>query len=341
MINLVRSSMFTGFGELVTELGGSPELLLRHYSIPIDIERRVDAFIPFRKAVALLERSAQTLACPDFGLQLSARQGLSALGPIAVLASNAKTIEDALRGINKYFHFITPSLTFNFEMNTDQDFIRVHVIIKETAPLESRQLLEMTMGFGHTITRLLAGAHESGQTIYFPHQLLGFQATYEQFFNCEIKFEQDFCAIDLPIALIQNEIKNADEGAERVALEYLAAQYDKAPNNLPAQIRCLIRDLLAAGQCTLNILSDKLHMHPRTLQRRLAMQGAIFEQLLDSERKEMAKIYLSEPNLLLTQVAGMLGYSDQSTLNRSCRRWFNCTPKQFRSQLTHGESSSR
>ena len=32
----------------------------------------------------------------------------------------------------------------------------------------------------------------------------------------------------------------------------------------------------------------------------------------------------------VSQIAGLLGYTEQSTLNRSCRRWFGMTPRQYR-----------
>ena len=70
-------------------------------------------------------------------------------------------------------------------------------------------------------------------------------------------------------------------------------------------------------------------MHTRTLQRRLSEQNLVFEELVDEHRKELASRYLAESNLRLTQVAGLLGYADQSALNRSCRRWFGMTPKQL------------
>ncbi len=42
--------------------------------------------------------------------------------------------------------------------------------------------------------------------------------------------------------------------------------------------------------------------------------------------------YLAEPRLYLVQIAGLLGYAEQSTLNRSCRRWFDKTPRQYRAE---------
>ena len=67
-------------------------------------------------------------------------------------------------------------------------------------------------------------------------------------------------------------------------------------------------------------------MHPRTLQRR-AREGTTFEAIKDEVRRDLAQQYLSQPELPLTQITALLGYSEQSAFGRSCRRWFDMTPR--------------
>jgi AraC-like DNA-binding protein len=57
------------------------------------------------------------------------------------------------------------------------------------------------------------------------------------------------------------------------------------------------------------------------------------QQLIERERREQAARYLAEPGLHLNQIAALLGYTEQSTLNRSCRRWFGKTPRQYRADF--------
>jgi AraC-like DNA-binding protein len=78
-------------------------------------------------------------------------------------------------------------------------------------------------------------------------------------------------------------------------------------------------------------------MHPRTLQRRLKKEGTTFEGLKDEARRDLARRYLSQPELPLTQIAALLDYSELSALGRSCRRWFDATPQQFRGRLLSEE----
>jgi AraC-like DNA-binding protein len=69
------------------------------------------------------------------------------------------------------------------------------------------------------------------------------------------------------------------------------------------------------------------------LQRRLVGEGARCQDIIERERRDQAARYLADARLHLSQIACLLGYSEQSALNRSCRRWFGKTPRQYRADL--------
>jgi len=80
-------------------------------------------------------------------------------------------------------------------------------------------------------------------------------------------------------------------------------------------------------------LAEGLAVHPRTLQRRLAEEGVSCQGLIERERKNQAAEYIADPRLQLGQVASLLGYAEQSTLNRAFRRWFGTTLTDYRNRL--------
>ena len=73
--------------------------------------------------------------------------------------------------------------------------------------------------------------------------------------------------------------------------------------------------------------------------RRLASEGMSCQDVIDRERRTLAARYLAEPGLHLGQIAWLLGYTEQSALNRSCRRWFGKTPRECRAELITGLGS--
>jgi AraC-like DNA-binding protein len=90
---------------------------------------------------------------------------------------------------------------------------------------------------------------------------------------------------------------------------------------------------LGTGTCGHREVAKALYMHPRALQRRLQEEGTTFETIKDDVRRDLAQRYLSQPDAPLTQVTDLLDYSEQSAFGRSCRRWFDTSPRGFRNRL--------
>lgn len=92
---------------------------------------------------------------------------------------------------------------------------------------------------------------------------------------------------------------------------------------------------LAGGEPRREEIAASLALADRTLQRRLHAERTSFQQLLDEARCELARKYLSEDRHTLHQVAGLLGFVDQSNFFRACRRWFGEPPGQYRRRLVN------
>jgi AraC-like DNA-binding protein len=120
---------------------------------------------------------------------------------------------------------------------------------------------------------------------------------------------------------------------ERFAGEYLR-HFDQ--KQVSYRVREAIIKKLPDGEPKRDEVAGELCMSERTLQRRLEEEETSFLQLLDDTRRELADQYLGRLHLSLGQAAYLLGFSDQSSFFRACRRWFNLSPGQYRSQLLHG-----
>jgi AraC-like DNA-binding protein len=91
-----------------------------------------------------------------------------------------------------------------------------------------------------------------------------------------------------------------------------------------------VRRTLGTPQGDKTGVAGLLAMHPRTLQRHLAAENTTFESIREEARKEAALHYLRETRIPLSQLAGLLGFSEQSVMTRSCRRWFGAPPSALR-----------
>jgi AraC-like DNA-binding protein len=71
-------------------------------------------------------------------------------------------------------------------------------------------------------------------------------------------------------------------------------------------------------------------MHPKTLSRRLKVEGTSHQQLLDQLRFQLAERYLRDENLSIGEIAFLLGYSDTSSFNKAFKRWTGSAPQHYR-----------
>jgi AraC-like DNA-binding protein len=159
-------------------------------------------------------------------------------------------------------------------------------------------------------------------------------APYRAAFRCPVLFDAPgnsllFAYADLTTPLPTSNPMLA-ELHERFAGEYLR-HFDQTLISYRA--REVIIRRLPDGEPRRDEVAGELCMSERTLQRRLEDEATSFLQLLDDTRRELAEQYLGRLHLSLAQAAYLLGFADQSSFFRACKRWFDSSPGQYRSQL--------
>ena len=90
--------------------------------------------------------------------------------------------------------------------------------------------------------------------------------------------------------------------------------------------------LLPHGQARVAEIARQLGVSRRTLARRLASEGLTFAGVLDGLRSDLARRYLRESDLPMSNVAWLLGYRETSAFNHAFKRWTGKTPRQVRIQ---------
>lgn len=326
----IRTSSFGGFRELVTELGQDPLPLLARFRIRPELLDDEDARLPLRSLVSLLEHAAAELNCPDFGLRMADYQNLAVLGPIALIARNAVTVGHALKEIIRFIGYHSSGVHLDLD-RSDPEACRLLVEIGVPGP--RRQMLELAMGVTRNTVRLLCGPGTNAKAVLLTGNSPVPLARYRRYFGCETYIGQSCDAMVLTALQLDQRIEQHDPTLHRALVQYLNQAHLAGSPDLLEQVRRLILRLLPTHQCRLPLVAEQLGLHERALQRQLAELGNSFEAVVESIRRERADFYLTERDIPLSQVAGMLGYSEQSVFNRACRRWYATTPGARRREL--------
>lgn len=334
MTGMVRTQSLRGYRELVLDLGGEPDRLLRKAGIEPTGLNHLTAFIHFANLIDLLERSAAELRCADFGLRLAERQDIGILGTLAVAMQYSATVGEAISCASKYIHVYNAAIGFTVTTGEPRGQARLAFrTLVEHAP-QWAQTAEHGIGLAWRIMNMLSEGQCHPKQVWFPHMAVAAEPTYRAHFDAAVIFRADqlgltYAARDLHLPIIEQNKELHD-----LATAYLDRQRAEGELPLSVETRRIIEALLGTGTCSQRQVANALYMHPRTLQRRLNEEGTTFEAIKDEVRKDLARRYLSQPDLPLAQVSMLLDYSEPSALGRSCRRWFGTTPGELRDRLS-------
>jgi len=335
MMPLVRAHALTGYIPLVRSLGGNPEALLRRHCIAPELLADGDSFIPYASLINLLEATAEETGHADFGLLMSRHQTIDILGPLAIIARNSQTVCEGLLAVAQNMDFYSPSIltTMTKEGN---GLVRYSLEINVPKTPRRTQTIDLSLAFACDVFRILAGKDCTPEEVAFRHQIDFPAATYRNYFRCPVRFNQRSDSLLFRKVFLDRKIDRNDTILRQTVENYVASVIAKRPLDIQAQVKLFVRRMLATTQCTLPIIAGYLSMHERTLQRRLKEEGQSFEDIVDETRRECALEYLAQRHIRMSQVASMIGYAEQSSFNRVCRRWFGISPRQLHLQFKAG-----
>jgi AraC-like DNA-binding protein len=337
---MVHAQSLRGYRELVADLGGNPTRLLRQAGIDPGALERLTAFISFEALADLLELSAAELRCPDFGLRLAERQDIGILGTLAVAMRYSATVGEAMQCASEYLEVYNAAIAFTIRNGEPRGKARLEFSLLPGHDIGWAQTAEHGIGLTWRIMTLLSEGRCQLHQVWFPHAALATEALYRARFNAALVFGADQAALAVAEADLKLAISENIQELHDVATRYLESRLSSGRTTVTVRVREAVEALLGTSTCSRGEVAEALYMHPRTLQRRVREEGTTFESIKDQARRDLAQRYLSQPDLPLTQITALLGYREQSAFGRSCRRWFDLTPRQERARLLGGSHAT-
>ena len=99
--------------------------------------------------------------------------------------------------------------------------------------------------------------------------------------------------------------------------------------NAPNLLEELLKEVLPHGRVSIACVAAQLRISVRTLQRRLSDCGLSFKGLVENIRRSAAIRLVLAGEHTATEIALMLGYSDQAHFTRAFKRWTGMSPRQY------------
>jgi AraC-like DNA-binding protein len=315
----VRAGGLRGYEALMRKLGADPASMLRRYRIAPESLQDDDTLLPLHSVVRMLEASAVSTQCPDFGLQLAEAQDISVLGPVAIAMQNAPTVASAMATASRYLfvHSRGMSLTVHPHSPLLKDAVEVRFELQMPGNNPLRQTMDVCLADVYRMLELLTG-HRSGLlAVALSHAPLAPLSVYRRFFGAPVYTQQAYSGLHVARANFEQKLQGMNQLTRKIAVDYLAANFSDPEQTVAARVRQALQRSLGTPESGKPSIAAFLGMHPRTMQRHLASENTRFEVLSEVVKKEMAHRYLCETRIPLSQLSTLLGYAEQSVFVRS------------------------
>lgn len=333
MADIIRAGALSEYCNLLSALGESPENWLADVGLTRQQLADPDRYLAYSRVLLAIEAPALKRGIRDFGLQLADRQSLEFLGALALAVRNAGSIREGILAVCKHLSFHTPGAKVTLREDTKKGEVAVEFrLLVQPMPVMP-QSTEHAVAHLVKVVRLLSEGRISPRQIGFRHAMQGQADSYRHYLGQQPVFMTSYDGIVLGATESRQALPVQNPELQSFVERFLMASAPASNEPFPEQAHEVLMRLMMARLAGLADLAAAMHLHPRTLQRRLAQHGFSFEELQDGIRQQLTLKYLREPSIPLSHVAVLVGYSDQSVLTRSCRRWFAKTPTQLRREL--------
>ena len=269
---------------------------------------------------------------PCFGLEVGklwAPTTFHALG-FAWLASY--TLKDALQRLVRYSRIVNNSLSAALEehgmhlhltLSSSEDMRDIHFAAQDATITAVLVMCRFLCGPNFSPVEIYTVRERSSCAEYLDH-FAGIPIAYNSTANLTIF---DRIQAEQRLATGNSELSKVNE---EVAMKYLIS-IDR--NSIVMLVKSTLVEMLPTGQVTEELVANALNMSLRTLQRKLSEEGTTFGAIYQSLRQEMAQQYIHDSQMSMTEIAYLLGFSEQSNFTRAFRRWYGISPSDARQKL--------
>ncbi len=338
MREIIRASAWTGFRELVAELGGDADEILAAAQVDVRALRDTERYLPLKSYVDTIALAADLLRRKDFGLVFGQRQGLSMLGALSIAIINSPTARHGIEVASRYMHVHNAAFVMTLAPmpRTTREFLSLAIEMRKAGQREQND--ERIVSSIHKSLGLLGSGKYRPHEVWFTHEPISSLSVYRSVFGVTPQFGKPAMGIAIEGAILDSWRPGGSTEMHDIAETYLQQLGARREKSFTGSVTSMARSLLQSREFTPEHVAKALTVHARTLQRRLKEEGTSFEKIKDDARREWAESLLAQPSVTLSQIALMLDYADSSAFSRSCRRWFGEAPRTYRKRLIDGRT---
>jgi AraC-like DNA-binding protein len=286
--------------------------------------------IPVGHQIEFLNLLADRLPDEFLGFHLAREIDLRELGLLYYVQASSNTLGDALRRTERYCSIQNEGVLAKYR---DDGPVCISLHYNAVRRLSDRHQVEFFVTIIVRLCRQLVARRLRPVRVKLAHRRTDLPKDMAACFGCEFVFCSDVDEIEYAPSSEQLPIASADGYLNTLLVKYCEEALSgrrRSAKSWRLAVENTLAPLLPHGKGRLQEVSARLGITVRTLERRLAEEGISFLDVLEDLKFELAKRYLREPNLPISEIAWLLGYADSSAFSHSFRRWAGKPPGQVR-----------
>lgn len=290
------------------------------------------------KLDTLWQKSLQLTGDPCFGIEVGklwSPTTFHALG-FAWLASSS--LADALRRFARYSRVIDDSLVTR--LSKTGHYYELSLFSNDPGGIPHFAILDAAVVVAVKMCRMLCGPQFAPASVRLVCASTPTMLPLAAYTRCSVHYQSVNDGVDGSI-FIEFDAAEAEAPLptgnsalvdinETLALRYLNQM---ASGSTVDRVAGKLIELMPGGDVREQQVANALHISKRSLQRKLSSEGTTYNALLNHTRREMANNHLGNSHLSLSEIAYLLGFSEQSAFTRAFRRWHGVSPREYRKNL--------
>ena len=292
-----------------------------------DIEGR----IPFSERIKFWEAAYTLTDNPALGLHIGNALNFSDFGILGLIGRYMSNIYDLFARtlpIEKLLHEHT---TWDFDRDDNFTYWTLSFADEKYATV-----FEVEASFVAGIRLMQNNGEQRIVPVeaYFAYDAPDYIDEYKDIFLCPIYFSQKENQLILKNEDIGRVSTQYTNYISSVAVSHAERLFEALPffNLTQKKVKTLIAQNLESGEVSIENIASVMNISKKTLYRRLKEEGVVFNDLVNTTRKERAAYYLKNTNLSVKSISIKLGYSDTPNFNRAFKRWFGVNPQVYRGE---------
>jgi len=324
----VRVGSAQAIPAVLRTLGFDPAAVFAEAGIDLALLDNADNRIAFSARGHLLRQCVAQTGCAHFGLLVGEQGDLAALGLPGLLAKYSADVGAALRNLVRTFHLHARGAVVSLTVDGDAAMLGYEVYQARVEATD--QIGDGAVAFMLKIMRSLCGPDWAPAEALFAHRRPVDVGPFRRFIRAPLRFDAEHYALVFSTDWLAHRLPTDDPTLRRLLQQQIDALEARHGDDLPEQVRSVLRTALMTRHGSADQVAALLSMHSRTLNRRLRAFDTNFQALVDEGRFEIARQMLEDSALDVSQIALALDYADASAFTRAFRRWSGTTPARWR-----------